>query len=308
MKLRRETGISVLPGFSGGTKRRVVRHRRVAAHAVDVLHPPLGRQPVVVPAERVEDRLAGHPLVPGDDVRVREGEHVPDVQRPGHGGRRRVDRVHLGPRPGPVEPVYLVGLPAYAPYRLKSVESGLVGHGGSARLVGIGHVPTVLSGGDRPSLFTLARARPARLGGDQAIIKRIAAELAVRDNQVAAAVDLLDGGATVPFIARYRKEATGTLDDAQLRTLDERLRYLRELEERRAAILASIEEQGKLTDELRAASTRPTPRRGWKTSTCRTSRSGGPRRRSPARTASSPSPTCCSATRPPTRARRRKAT
>jgi len=84
------------------------------------------------------------------------------------------------------------------------------------------------------------------------IIKRIAAELAVRDHQVAAAVDLLDGGATVPFIARYRKEATGTLDDAQLRTLDERLRYLRELEERRTAILASVEEQGKLTDELRA--------------------------------------------------------
>ncbi len=74
----------------------------------------------------------------------------------------------------------------------------------------------------------------------------------MRDNQVAATVDLLDGGATVPFIARYRKEATGTLDDAQLRTLDERLRYLRELEERRAAILASIGEQGKLTDELRA--------------------------------------------------------
>jgi protein Tex len=85
------------------------------------------------------------------------------------------------------------------------------------------------------------------------IIKRIAAELAVRDHQVAAAVGLLDGGATVPFIARYRKEATGTLDDAQLRTLDERLRYLRELEERRAAILASIGEQGKLTDELRAS-------------------------------------------------------
>ena len=84
-----------------------------------------------------------------------------------------------------------------------------------------------------------------------AIIKRIAAELTVRDNQVAAAVDLLDGGATVPFIARYRKEATGTLDDAQLRTLEERLRYLRELEERRAAILASIDDQGKLTDELR---------------------------------------------------------
>src|SRR5690606_29595508 len=74
----------------------------------------------------------------------------------------------------------------------------------------------------------------------------------VREGQVAAAVDLLDGGATVPFIARYRKEVTGTLDDAQLRTLEERLRYLRELEDRRAAILGSIEEQGKLTDELRA--------------------------------------------------------
>ncbi|HEX3715795.1 MAG TPA: Tex-like N-terminal domain-containing protein, partial [Trebonia sp.] len=84
------------------------------------------------------------------------------------------------------------------------------------------------------------------------IVKQIAAELAVRDGQVSAAVDLLDGGATVPFIARYRKEATGTLDDAQLRTLDERLRYLRELEERRAAILVSVDEQGKLTDELRA--------------------------------------------------------
>ena len=84
------------------------------------------------------------------------------------------------------------------------------------------------------------------------VLQRIAAELGVRDGQVAAAVELLDGGATVPFIARYRKEATGTLDDAQLRTLEERLRYLRELEERRAAILTSINEQGKLTDELEA--------------------------------------------------------
>src|SRR4030088_224873 len=62
---------------------------------------------------------------------------------------------------------------------------------------------------------------------------RIAEELGVREQQVAAAISLLDGGATVPFVARYRKEATGTLDDAQLRTLEERLRYLRELEERR---------------------------------------------------------------------------
>jgi len=89
-------------------------------------------------------------------------------------------------------------------------------------------------------------------GSTGSIVAKIAAELGVRDHQVSAAVDLLDGGATVPFIARYRKEATGTLDDAQLRTLDERLRYLRELEERRTAILASVDEQGKLTDELRA--------------------------------------------------------
>ncbi|WP_125774893.1 Tex family protein [Antribacter gilvus] len=83
------------------------------------------------------------------------------------------------------------------------------------------------------------------------INRRIADELGVRESQVASAVGLLDEGATVPFIARYRKEVTGTLDDIQLRALEERLRYLRELEERRAAILASIEEQGKLDDALR---------------------------------------------------------
>lgn len=80
--------------------------------------------------------------------------------------------------------------------------------------------------------------------------QRIAGELNVQEWQVKAAVDLLDGGATVPFIARYRKEVTGTLDDAQLRTLEERLRYLREMEDRRRTILDSIREQGKLTDEL----------------------------------------------------------
>jgi len=84
-----------------------------------------------------------------------------------------------------------------------------------------------------------------------AIESRIAAELSATPPQVIAAVALLDGGATVPFIARYRKEATGGLDDAQLRTLQERLTYLRELEERRGAILKSIEEQGKLTAPLR---------------------------------------------------------
>jgi protein Tex len=82
---------------------------------------------------------------------------------------------------------------------------------------------------------------------------RIAEELGVREQQVAAAISLLDGGATVPFVARYRKEATGALDDAQLRTLDERLRYLRELDERRAAILDSISQQGKLGAALKQA-------------------------------------------------------
>jgi uncharacterized protein len=81
---------------------------------------------------------------------------------------------------------------------------------------------------------------------------RIADELGVRPGQVVAAVDLLDGGASVPFVARYRKEATGGLDDAQLRTLEERLRYLRELEERRGAILAAVRAQGKLDEALEA--------------------------------------------------------
>ncbi|MEU1816348.1 Tex family protein [Streptomyces roseifaciens] len=81
---------------------------------------------------------------------------------------------------------------------------------------------------------------------------RIAEELGVRERQVKAAVDLLDGGSTVPFIARYRKEATEMLDDAQLRTVEERLRYLRELEERRTAVLESVRSQGKLDEALEA--------------------------------------------------------
>jgi uncharacterized protein len=84
------------------------------------------------------------------------------------------------------------------------------------------------------------------------IHQRIAGELGVHERQVRAAVELLDGGATVPFIARYRKEATELLDDAQLRTIEERLRYLRELDERRTAILESIRSQGKLDDALEA--------------------------------------------------------
>nr|HQH70905.1 Tex-like N-terminal domain-containing protein [bacterium] len=87
----------------------------------------------------------------------------------------------------------------------------------------------------------------------KSIETRIAEELAVQEKQVEAAVRLLDEGSTVPFIARYRKEVTGGLDDTQLRALEERLRYLRELDERRGVILKSIEEQGQLTPELQAA-------------------------------------------------------
>ncbi|MDP2358998.1 MAG: Tex family protein [Beijerinckiaceae bacterium] len=86
----------------------------------------------------------------------------------------------------------------------------------------------------------------------KSIALRIAEELGVAERQVTATVELLDGGATVPFVARYRKEVTGALDDTQLRTLDERLRYLRELEDRRKQILDSVDSQGKLDDALRA--------------------------------------------------------
>ena len=84
----------------------------------------------------------------------------------------------------------------------------------------------------------------------QKIVSQIAAELNVSIGQVTSAVGLLDEGATVPFISRYRKEKTGGLDDTQLRNLEERLGYLRELEERRGTVLNSIKEQGKLTDAL----------------------------------------------------------
>ena len=87
----------------------------------------------------------------------------------------------------------------------------------------------------------------------QKIIRQIALEIKVNEQQIKTAADLLDGGATVPFIARYRKEATGGLDDIQLRELEYRLGYLRELEERREAILKNVGEQGKLTPELRAS-------------------------------------------------------
>src|SRR5258705_6036873 len=104
----------------------------------------------------------------------------------------------------------------------------------------------------RALIVTATTPATPQLPAVAGVQRRIADELGVREGQVAAAVDLLDGGATVPFIARYRKEVTGTLDDTQLRTLEERLRYLRELEERRAAVLDSMRTQGKL-DAVREA-------------------------------------------------------
>ena len=88
---------------------------------------------------------------------------------------------------------------------------------------------------------------------DRRIAQTIASEIGARTDQVSAAAALLDQGATVPFVARYRKEATGGLDDTQLRSLADRLAYLRELEARRATILGSIREQDKLTPELEAS-------------------------------------------------------
>src|ERR1700694_12383 len=104
-----------------------------------------------------------------------------------------------------------------------------------------------LAAGDSPAATASERSRVANIN------RQIAEELGVREQQVEATVALLDGGATVPFVARYRKEITGALDDAQLRTLEERLNYLRELEERRIAILESVREQGKLDAALEAA-------------------------------------------------------
>src|ERR1700686_5203100 len=101
--------------------------------------------------------------------------------------------------------------------------------------------------GDSPTATASERSRVANIN------RQIAEELGVREQQVEATVALLDGGATVPFVARYRKEITGALDDAQLRTLEDRLNYLRELEERRIGILNSVREQGKLDAALEAA-------------------------------------------------------
>ena len=114
---------------------------------------------------------------------------------------------------------------------------------------------------------------------------RIAEELGIRAQQVAAAIALLDSGATVPFVARYRKEATGALDDTQLRRLEERLRYLRDLDERRSVILDSISQQGKLDPALKQAIDAADS--GSRTSICRIVPSGGRKLKSRAKQASS---------------------
>jgi uncharacterized protein len=114
-------------------------------------------------------------------------------------------------------------------------------------------IPSQMVHKRRPAAGDSSSATAAERSRVTSINRRIAEELGVREQQVEATVTLLDGGATVPFIARYRKEITGALDDAQLRTLEERLNYLRELEERRVAILNSVREQGKLDAALEAA-------------------------------------------------------
>lgn len=124
-------------------------------------------------------------------------------------------------------------------------------HPGVDRLSGgDGSVSDVTTAPETASAESTPAVPRSDTAGPASVNRRIAEELAVRETQVRAAVELLDAGSTVPFIARYRKEITGGLDDAQLRLLEERLHYLRELDERRAAIIESIRGQGKLDDAL----------------------------------------------------------
>ena len=109
---------------------------------------------------------------------------------------------------------------------------------------------------------------------------KIAEELGIRKEQAAAAVKLIDEGCTIPFIARYRKEATGALSDEILRNLYDRLVYLRNLEDKKQTVLASIEEQGKLTEELRTQILAAETQVQWMICTARTVRSAVPVRRS----------------------------
>jgi len=129
-----------------GFERRVVGERGVAAHAEVVLHAPLGGQAVVVPAHRVEHRPPAHPLVARDDVGVRVGEHVPDVQRPAHRGGRGVDREHRIARCRAVEPVYAQLVPSAGPSRLEAVDRGPLRQGSSWGR----HAATVVVGTRRP--------------------------------------------------------------------------------------------------------------------------------------------------------------
>lgn len=125
------------------------------------------------------------------------------------------------------------------------------------------------------------------------ITQILSQELSATAAQINAAIELLDDGATVPFIARYRKEATGGLDDTQLRQLAERLQYLRELEERKAVVLKSIEEQGKLSDDLVHKSKLPIIKPRWKICICPTSPNAAPKRKSRVNTVCSRWRTCC---------------
>ena len=144
----------------------VVRQRRVAADAEVVLHPALGRQAVVVPAHRVEDLLAAHPLVAGDQVGVGVGEDVPDVQRAGDGRRGSVDRVDLLAGLGAVEGVGVVGLPLRGPLRLQPLQRGLVRYDGRrrcGRLFGQSGLRGVSHGPNPTERTTVCRKRDGRL-------------------------------------------------------------------------------------------------------------------------------------------------
>ncbi len=128
-------------------ERRVVRQRRIAAHAVVVLDAPLGGQPVVVPPHRIAHRVATHALVAGDDVGVGVGEDVPHVQRAADGRGRRVDGIDLVARASPVEPVHAVGLPPGLPLRFEALEGRLFGNVVGRRLAGhLGHHPVIVGG------------------------------------------------------------------------------------------------------------------------------------------------------------------
>ena len=148
---------------------RVVRDARVAAHAVEVLHPALGRQPVVVPADRIEDVQAGHPPVAGDQIGMGVGEHVPDVQRSGHRRRRGIDAEDLGPGAGPDERVGVLGPPALDPFLLQTFQRRLVryprrarGGRGGTEVGRDGHIEILETAGDLP--LEVSRSSPARLG------------------------------------------------------------------------------------------------------------------------------------------------